>query len=111
MNKPKRLQLKPQFAQAMQFLGWQNAQDIFNWCGKVFYVARGYEHSLRQDAEFDRGNGHILETAPPYLALNTEDEGWVRVDVGDWIVLGGSDSKDLGKMTQDELDKFYTETA
>lgn len=111
MRKPKKMQLCPQFAEVMQFEGWTNAQEIFDWCGKVFFVGRGYEHGLRKEHEFDRGNHHILEDAPAFLALDTPDEGWIRVDVGDWIVLGGSDGQDLGKMTQAELDKFYTDVA
>lgn len=110
MKKPQRRQLRPQFAEVMKFEGWSNAQEIFDWCGKTFFVARGYEHSLRRDNEFDRGNHHILEDAAPFLVLQTSDEGKVRVDIGEWVVLGGSDGQDLGKMTQKQLDLFYPET-
>lgn len=106
---PKRMQLRPQFAEVFQFQGWTNAQQIFRWCKKVFYVGRGYEHELRRENEYDRGNHHILDDAPEFLALETEDEGWVRVDVGEYVVLGGSDGQDLGKMTQKELERFYVE--
>lgn len=111
MLKPQRRQLRPQFAEVMRFEGWQNAQAIFDWCGKVFYVGRGHEHGMRRENEFDRGNHHIREEAPPYLVLDTTDEGRVRVDVGDWVVLGGSEGTDLGKMTNEQLQKFYPEVA
>lgn len=109
MQKPKKMQLNPQFAEVMRFEGWTNVQAIFEWCGKVFFVGSGYEHALRKENEYGRGNHHIRDDAPAFLALDTSDEGWVRVDVGDWIVLGGSTGQDLGKMTQAELDKFYTD--
>ena len=109
MRKPKKLQLRPQFAHAMMFEGWSNADEIFQWCRKTFFVPRGYENRLRRENEYDRSNHHILENAAPFLILQAEDEGRVRVDIGEWIVLGGSDGQDLGKMTQAELDRFYVE--
>lgn len=109
MRKPERRQLRPQFAEVMKFEGWSNAQDIFNWCGKVFYVPRGAEHSMRRDNEHDRGNHHIHDDAAPFLVLETTNDGKVRVDVGNWIILGGSDGQDLGAMTQTELESFYPE--
>lgn len=109
MRKPEKRQLRPQFAEVMRFEGWTNAQAIFDWCGKVFYVPRGAEHGLRRENEHDRGNGHIHDDAPPFLVLDTKDEGKVRVNVGDWIVLGGSEGDDLGKMTDEQLKHFYPE--
>jgi hypothetical protein len=93
----------------MQFEGWSNAQEIFDWCGKTFFVGTGYEHHMRRPNEHDRGNGHIHDNAAPFLVLTTSEGEKVRVDIGEWIVLGGSDGEDLGKMTQAQLEKFYVD--
>lgn len=109
MQKPERRQLRPQFAEVMKFEGWSNVREIHDWLkGRIFFVPRGYEHALRRENEFDRSNHHILEDAAPFLVLDSTDQGKVRVDVGEWIVLGGSHGDDLGKMTQKDLDRFYS---
>lgn len=108
MRKPERRQLRPQFAEVMKFEGWSNAHQIYEWIeGRVFFVPRGYEHALRRENEHDRSNHHILEDAPAFLVLDSTDEGKVRVDVGEWVVLGGSNGDDLGRMTQKDLDRLY----
>ena len=109
MTKPIKKQLRPQFADMMQFRGYQNAQAIFDWCGKVFFVGAGYEHNLRRENEHDHGNGHILDHSPAFLVLTESDGTKVRVDTGDWIVLGGSNGDDLSKMTTEEMNNFYVD--
>ena len=109
MYKPVRKQLRPQFAEMIQFSGWTNAGIIFDWCGKTFFVGEGYEHRMRRENEKDRGNGHIHDYAPSFLVLEQSDGKKVRVDLGDWVVLGGNNGDDLGKMTDDEVKQFYVD--
>lgn len=109
MKEPVKKQLRPQYADMMQFRGYQNAQEIFDWCGKVFFVGTGYEHHLRRSNEHDRSNGHIHEHAAAFLVLTQSDGTKVRLDTGDWVVLGGKHGDELIKMTPDEVEEFYVD--
>lgn len=84
---PKKFMKKPVEIEAFQFTDWASAIGIFNWASDVFYVPRGYDHSLRKDSEKDRGRGDVLDSAAPFLIVKTL-EGRMRADVGDWIIKG-----------------------
>ena len=105
MEKPIQLRKKPVLVEAMEFKGWRNASDIHRWCQNVFYVGRAFEHALRDEREFDQGNGHVLRDAPEFLALMTADEGWVRVNVGDWIMK--DENGKFSRIGKDVIDAFY----
>lgn len=96
---------KPEEIEAVQFDGWTNAGDIFTWAdGRVFYVFRGYDHTLRREAEYDRSNGHCLDDAVGYLVVHTLN-GQVRADAQDWIAKD-SDG-DLVVYSSKTLDDLY----
>lgn len=78
---------KPVEIEAVQFKGWQNADEIRKWSPTCFFVPRGYEHILRRPAEYDRSNGHLLEDADSFLVIPTL-EGEMRADERDWIIRG-----------------------
>lgn len=86
MFEPITVMKKPEEVEAIQFEGWQNSQNIWEWSPNVFYVPRGYEHAFRKDNEFDRGNGHILDEADAFLVVRLGDGRLVRIDRGWWII-------------------------
>jgi hypothetical protein len=73
-----------------QFMGdWSSFLTIERWLPYgAFYVPKGYEHSLRRPAEFDRGNGHILDEALAYMVvhLDSEHDNSERLGRGQWVV-------------------------
>lgn len=78
---------KPVEIEAIQFKGWQNAEEICRWAPPAIFVPAGYEHHLRRENEHDRSNGHVLESARPFLIIVTL-EGDMRADERDWIIRG-----------------------
>lgn len=81
-----RYRKKPVVIEAVQFLGWRNADEIRRWGTDIFYVPPGGEHTLRHEYEKDRSNGHV-DDAPAFLVIRTL-EGDMRADVSDWIIKG-----------------------
>lgn len=80
----KQYQKIPEAAEAVQFLGWQNAPDIFGWMPNMMFVPRGYEHHLRTEQEFDSSKGQILPDAPEFLVFKSDQD--YRIDLWTWIV-------------------------
>ncbi|QBI97690.1 hypothetical protein SEA_DOGFISH_1 [Gordonia phage Dogfish] len=72
----------------------------------VWPVPCGYEHQLRREHEFDRSNGHILDTAAAYLVVyrSGADEDPQRVDRGWWFVWDDDEVQVVGP---DEFPKIY----
>lgn len=73
--------------EAIQFWGWQNADDIWKWAKIVFYVPPGAEHRFRRKPEMDGSSGMVHEEAPEFLVIKTVNAE-ARVDVGDWVIKG-----------------------
>lgn len=82
---PIKARKKPVEVEAFQFTGWNTAELLMQWASDIYFVGRGYEHSLRREHEHDRGNHHILEDAPEFLVVKTVD-GPLRVDKCDWVI-------------------------
>jgi len=74
---------KPVEVEAMCFMGWATAYEIFLWA-PVFFVPEGYDNVLRTPNELD-SNSAVIDTAPSYMAVSTVD-GVARVNIGQWIV-------------------------
>jgi len=92
--------------EAYQFKGWGDAIEFMNLNDSVYFVPPGYEHDLRYENEFDRSNGHLLDTARSYLVVKAED-GLMRVDHGEWIIKG-EDGK-LGYMSDEAFKEHFVQ--
>lgn len=79
---------RPVDIEAVQFLGWRNAESVHKFCPVAFFVPEGAEHRLRRESERDPGNGHFYpERAPAFMVIRTL-EGDMRADLRDWIIRG-----------------------
>jgi hypothetical protein len=76
---------KPVPVEAIQFVDWASASDIFDWIPRVFYVPKGADHPLRNKTEYNQGTGEIYGSAAEFLVLKTV-KGTVRVNPSSWVV-------------------------
>lgn len=85
---PVRYTTKPITIEAMEFDGqWGTALRIMRWGTGIYFVPEGYEHALRYESEYDIVDGHVRDSAPSFLVIETL-EGPMRADRGDQIIKG-----------------------
>jgi len=75
----------PEEIQAIQFLGWESAQDIFSFADGFMYVGKGYGHKFRKPEESNRDKTGPLPESPEFLVFKVEGLEY-RIDLGFWVV-------------------------